>query len=262
LAVLAIVVLTVTAGAAVASDLDASAGGDHGGSGQRGADRERADQGHAHDHAAEATDAGSDVDASDGTQVDGTQVDGTQVDVVESSVDVAIADSSSGPSSTSSDGSGGVPGSGAGTPSAPAEAPAAAASGPAPDAAAAAPDSTADTHTFVAAPVPGTLFGAVSDGFAAVVADAAPFAPASGFEALGEPPMLDSTGSITAIAAEVTGAPSAARTLVSTDRGRPLAAIGGLLAAIALFVGVHRRADWGDRKLAAARSGPEVARFR
>ena len=31
---------------------------------------------------------------------------------------------------------------------------------------------------------------------------------------------------------------------------------------IALFLAVHRRADRGDRKLAAARSGLDVARFR
>ena len=41
-----------------------------------------------------------------------------------------------------------------------------------------------------------------------------------------------------------------------------LAVITGLLLAIAFFLAVHRRTDKGDRKLAAARRGPEVARFR
>jgi hypothetical protein len=269
LAVLAIVVLTVTAGAAVASDLHAAGGGDHGVFGREHDSQELTSQATAAGGTTDAS-AGTQLDATqldatqldgaqlDATQLDATQLDGAQLDVLGNSIDVVIADSSSGSTSTSSDGTGGVTGSGAGTPSASGEAPAAAASGPAPDAAAAAPDPA----PVVDAAVVSTLGAAVSDGFGAVGQDAAPVAPTNETEGVDDRPVLDATGSTGAIADQVIEAPAAARALVSTDRGRPLAAIGALLVAIVLFVGVHRGADSGDRKLAAARSGAEVARFR
>ena len=64
------------------------------------------------------------------------------------------------------------------------------------------------------------------------------------------------------IADNVTDGPSAARALLSSGAGQSVAVIVALLGAIVLFLMVHRRSDRGDRKLAAARSGPEVARFR
>jgi hypothetical protein len=69
-------------------------------------------------------------------------------------------------------------------------------------------------------------------------------------------------GSVGALAGNVTEGPSAARRLLSSGTGRSLAALCVLLVAIALFLAVHRRTDRGDRKLAAARRGSEVARFR
>ena len=82
---------------------------------------------------------------------------------------------------------------------------------------------------------------------------------ATGLEGLGGLPVLGSLGSITD---SVTDGPSAAGELLSTGTGRSLAVIGALLLAIAAFLAVHRRTDRGDRKLATARTGPEVARFR
>jgi hypothetical protein len=69
-------------------------------------------------------------------------------------------------------------------------------------------------------------------------------------------------GALGGIAGSVTGGPEVARELLSTGTGRSLAGVGVLLAAIVVFLGVHRRSDRSDRKLAAARRGLEVARFR
>jgi hypothetical protein len=246
LAVLALAVLVVTAGAAFASDLGAPANGDHGW------------HGNVHDgHAAG-------VSQGDGSQGDGPQGDGSQASGHHGhSDDVGSADSGSGSGSGSSDGSGGVTGSSAGIPSAPVEAPAAAASGPAPDAAAAAPDPAPAADTLVAAATDGAGLGtpdaALVAGPDAAVVAATTNGPTNGLQGLGDLPAL---GSIGAIANRVTDGPSAARALLSTGTGRSLAVIGVLLVAIALFLAVHRRADRGDRKLAAARTGPEVARFR
>ena len=154
-----------------------------------------------------------------------------------------------------------VDSSGTGTPSAPAEVPAAAASGPAPDAAAAAPDSGpvtspgSDALVSAGGPIDATGPSAPVSDIATVTAPT----PPSGLEGLGDLPML---GSIGTIADQVTDGPSAARALLSTGPGQSLAVIGALLGAIVLFLLVHRRSDRSDRKLAAARSGPEVARFR
>ena len=87
--------------------------------------------------------------------------------------------------------------------------------------------------------------------------EAAPPAP--------EPGPLDglpALGVIGAIPGAVADPPSAARELLSTGTGRSLAVILGLLAAIGVFLSIHRRADRGDRKLAAARTAPDLARFR
>jgi hypothetical protein len=116
--------------------------------------------------------------------------------------------------------------------------------GPATDAFVAAGDATEAAG--VAAPVPDT--GAVTTP-----------PPPSGLQGLGDVPLLGSLGSITD---HVTDGPSAARALLSTGAGQSLAVLGALLGAIVLFLMVHRRSDRSDRKLAAARSGPEVARFR
>jgi hypothetical protein len=92
-----------------------------------------------------------------------------------------------------------------------------------------------------------------------VASVAAPALPPSDLAGLQDLPAL---GSIGDVANRVTDGPSAARELLSTGTGRALAVILALLVAIYVFLVVHRRADRGDRKLAAARTGPEVARFR
>lgn len=259
LAVLALAVL-VTAGAAVANDLNAP-GTDHGWPGK---DPVNQGTGSGGTSAGGAQGSGSGGVAQGGSS--GSQGDGSRGHGQGHSDDVGSADSGSGSGSSSSAGSGGVTGSGAGISSAPVEAPAAAASGPAPDAAAAAPDPVPDpvpvADTFVASgPTEGTggAGAAVSDVAPTVVAEAAPVVPANDLQGLGDLRVL---GSIGAIANRVTDGPAAARALLATGTGRSLAVICGLLVAIALFLAVHRRADRGDRKLAAARSGPDVARFR
>jgi hypothetical protein len=301
LAMLALAVITVTAGAAVANDF-----GDRGGNRDEHAELhgrgEATGPQDAHD-AQDAQDAQAAQDAQDAQDVQGDQggkgqgAGGQAVDPVvdpqgvnssggqssgaqypgapypgwgsdpntakNNEVDGASAGSSSGSGPSASGGA--VKGTGTDTPSAPAEVPAAAASGPAPDAAAAAPDPAPVTGP-AANPV-GDAFVAAGDateaaGVAAPVPDtgavAAP-APPSGPEGLGDLPLLGSLGSITD---HVTDGPSAARALLSTGAGQSLAVIGALLGAIVLFLMVHRRSDRSDRKLAAARSGPEVARFR
>jgi hypothetical protein len=138
-------------------------------------------------------------------------------------------------------------------------APAAAASGPAPDAAAAAPSSGVVTDTDLAAggttDAPGAAVPAPD--FAPVTTPAA--APATGLGGIGDFSVL---GSIGDVANQVTDGHSATRALLGTGPGRSLRVIGALLAAIVVFLFVHRHADKGDRKLTAAPSGPEVARFR
>ncbi len=206
-----------------------------------------------------ATDGGT---PGDGTTGDGTQGDGSQDP---GQGDVGTTDTGSGFGA----GSGGdtvfVTGSGAGTPPAPVEAPAAAASGPAPDAAAAAPEPGPVSGAFVAAGSgtddTGGLGDAVSDSAPVVAAQdpAAAGVPTSNLAGLGGLPALGSIGGLTD---RVTDGPSAARAVLSTGTGRSLTVIMALLVAIALFLAVHRRTDRGDRKLAAARNGPDVARFR
>jgi hypothetical protein len=163
------------------------------------------------------------------------------------------------PATVSDDTFGSVTTSGVGNLPASVGAPAAAASGPAPDAAAAAPVSGGVTDAFVVA---GGTTDAPSG--AVPVPDVAPVAtPAAsavtGLVGLGALPALGPVGAVTD---RVPDASSATRALLDAGTGRSLGVIGTLLAAIVLFLAVHRRADKGDRKLAATRSGPEVARFR
>ena len=172
--------------------------------------------------------------------------------------DVGTTDAGSGSGSGSGGGTVVVTGSGAGTPSVPVEAPAAAASGPAPDAAAAAPDSGPVSGAFVAA-------GSGTDGTGSLggaVSDFAPVAAAAGrTTSRGSTASRRSARSVSS-PDRVTDGPSAARALLSTGTGRSLTVILALLAAITVFLAIHRRTDRGDRKLAAARNGPDVARFR
>jgi hypothetical protein len=274
LALLALAVLTVTAGAAVA--------GEFSGTGDRHSDSWQ-EQGDAVNHGnADAGNTGNAPGSVDGVfehhdegwheQGDAAVTDGQGTDdggangSDGSDGEVGGTDAGSGSSwgHGSDSGSGGgdvggeVTGSGAGTPSAPVEAPAVAASGPAPDAATAAPDPGPVTEAFVPAvgitDAPGVAF-AVPAG-ASVAAAALPPSELTGLDEL---PVLGAIGSVTN---RVTDGPSAARALLSTGTGRSLAVIVSLLGAMAVFLAVHRRTDRNDRKLAAARSGPEVARFR
>jgi hypothetical protein len=124
-------------------------------------------------------------------------------------------------------------------------------SGPAPDAAAAAPTSGTGGDGFVASALggPGDVVPAPD------AAATPPPAAASTVAGLEQLPVLGSLGSIT-------DGPSAAREVLSTGAGRSLLAVGLLLGALGVFLLVHRRSDRTDTKLAAARSGPDVARFR
>jgi hypothetical protein len=170
--------------------------------------------------------------------------------------DVDVADVGSGLSPTGSD----VNGSGAGIPPAPVEAPAVAASGPAPDAATAAPTSAATTVAATVAATDTVAAGAGGPG-EVVPAPEATLVTASapaGVEALDQLPLVGALGGMTD---DVTPGRSAARVL-STGPGRSLLAFGLLLGVILVFLTLHRRTDRTDRKLAAARRGPEVARFK
>lgn len=226
LAVLALGVVTLTAGAAAAFCGDDALGTVARQHGYEGRDHQSSDH-QTWDH------GGSDHDDGVNEQFTGGQAAGGNSGVVT--------------------GNGDGSGSGTGTPPVPVEAPAAAASGPAPDAAVAAPAPAVATDTFVAAAGSDTLGTPVPAPEAA-----APAAP-SGLEGLDALPVL---GSLDDITNRVTDGPAAARELLSTRTGRSLLVIGALLIALAIFLAVHRRTDRGDTKLAAARSGPEVARFR
>jgi len=246
--VLALAAITVTAGAAFADELPGFS--DRGQHGWHGKD--------------------TDVDANGGNTAHGSG--GGDAGDVPGEVDGAGAGSGSGSgqnAGSGGDASGGVvTGSGAGTPSAPVEAPAVAPSGPAPDGATAAPTSgpppsgvTADA--FVAAgdttDAPGVVVPAPDGASVTEPALQQPALQQSELAGLAQLPVL---GSIGQVADQVTDGPSAARALLSTGTGRSLAVLLSLLVAISVFLAVHRRADRGDRKLAAARTGPEVARFR
>jgi hypothetical protein len=130
--------------------------------------------------------------------------------------------------------------------------PAAAASGPAPDAAAAAPFDGALLQTLAQT----VTSDPTSDATAPAVAPSAAAAAAVGLD------QLSSLGSIGSFTSQVSNGPSAANELLSTGAGRSVAVVCALLAAIGIFLVVHRRADRGDLKLAAARNGSDVARFR
>ena len=87
-------------------------------------------------------------------------------------------------------------------------------------------------------------------------ADFAPVAAAPANELAGLDG-LPALGSIGELADRVTDGPSAAHALLSTGTGRSLTVILALLAAITVFLAIHRRTDRGDRKLAADANGPE-----
>lgn len=146
-------------------------------------------------------------------------------------------------------------GSPAGVPQTSAVAPAAAANGPAP-VAAAAPASGGVVGREV------TLAGSAAPDVARPAAvpptPAAPAAVEDPFPSAGLPQLGPPGG----IAASVDGGPSTPRRLLATPAGRSLAALGGLVLAILLFLVVHRRLDRSDPKLAAPRLGSDVARFR
>jgi hypothetical protein len=128
------------------------------------------------------------------------------------------------------------------------QAPAAAVSGPAPDAAAAAPANIPLLERAAAILDAPSAAPTTPD-----VTPATPTAPAIDAPAL---------GAVGAIADQVDDVPSAAGSLLSTGTGRSVSMVVGLLVAIGLFLLLHRRADPGDGKLATARTGPDVARFR
>jgi hypothetical protein len=117
--------------------------------------------------------------------------------------------------------------------------------GPAPAAAAAAP--TVAASQVAAAP---------PTGGAGDTAAATPLQPVA--DPLSGLPQLRSLGEI---AASVSGG-TTARELLATPAGRSVAVLVGLLLALLVFLGVHRRLDRSDPKLATAPAGSDVARFR
>jgi hypothetical protein len=167
----------------------------------------------------------------------------------------------SGTTGTGSTGGGDFTGTSVGTPPTPVEAPAAAVSGPAPAAVAAAPITTS------AAEVLGSVVPTSNDpGSGALdapaVVNALPAAPILGPSDASALASLPNLGTVGELAANVGDGPSAARALIETGTGRSVAVLLALLGAILLFLSIHRRFDRGDPKLAAARSGPDLARFR
>ena len=187
----------------------------------------------------------------------------------------------------------------AGTPPAgvtptPVPAPAAAVSGPAPAPAAAAPTVAATPPTVAATPptvaaAPPTISptaptnSGAPPNVSAVVATISPPEVAAAGTAVGvdtaplaappaaEPPSVDDPfswdglpqlGSLGEVAASVSDGPATARVLLASPTGRSVVALLGLVVAILLFLAVHGRFDRSDPKLAAAHSGPDVARFR
>lgn len=163
----------------------------------------------------------------------------------------------------------------------PPEAPAAAVNGPAPAAAAAAAlpalPALPILPTLPALPalpaLPTTVgaTGAVTAPESAVAPEiaAGPEAPAALLPELTAPAPdpyslagLPQFGSRREIAASVSDGPSTARALIASPSGRSVAVPLGFLLAIFLFLLIHRRLDRGDRKLATARAGGDVACFR
>jgi hypothetical protein len=57
-------------------------------------------------------------------------------------------------------------------------------------------------------------------------------------------------------------AAAAARALLVTPNARSISVLLSFILAVFLFLSIHRRLDGGDRRLVAARSGGDVARFR
>jgi hypothetical protein len=131
--------------------------------------------------------------------------------------------------------------------------------GPAPAAAAAAP--TVAASQVAAAPPTGGAggtgnAGTGNGGTAGDTTAATPLQPVA--DPLSGLPQLQSLGEI---AASVSGG-TTARELLATPAGRSVAVLVGLLLALLVFLGVHRRLDRSDPKLATAPAGSDVARFR
>jgi hypothetical protein len=270
----ALIVLAFAALVAMAGVASASGGDDHGvgGRGVGGGVDVSVDRGHVeHDHGSVAN--GEQVGGSDAKQVGGDAIGHDQGGTAAG----AEADHDGHRSTGGADApgvnqaGGGVTASGVDIPPTPGEAPAPAASGPAPDAAGAAPiaDAVVDALvitegnlgvTEVAAPVaPGSADPVPTDSPATAPAVAAAVPDLSALAGLAQVPELRSVG---AVANGVTGDQSGPRELLSTGAGRSLLMVAVLLLAIGVFISAHRWMDRGDRKLAAARSGSDVARFR
>jgi hypothetical protein len=247
--VLAFAALIATAGVAFA------AGGDDRGSGAAGAGAELDHVGHGRD-----VPGANDVEKNDVGKhnVDGHTVDDTNGGATADGVGDAGSDGVG--AFGENQGSGAVTGTSVDDLSTPVEAPAAAASGPAPDAAAAAPVTGLVADAFVVESVTAVAPG--GDGSAPTDAPVTEPAVAAAVPDMAGLAGLPDLGSVGVVTARVTDGPTAARALLSTGPGRSLAVVAVLLLIIGLFLSVHRWADRGDRKLAAARSGSDVARFR
>jgi hypothetical protein len=271
LTVLAFAALFATAGVAFA------AGNDDRGPGAGDARSELDHAGHGRDVAAPADgavqgeDTGKDHVGKDATGKDATGKDATGKDDTGKNntggnndgptvADVGSVGSGGVDASGANHGSDDVTGTSVGDLSTPVEAPAAAPSGPAPDGAAAAPAISPVVDAFVvdsvAAVAPGGEGSAPPNAPATEPAIPVAAPDMSGLAGLPE------LGSVGAVANHVSSGPSAARELLSTGPGRSLAVVAVLLLAIGVFLSVHRWTDRGDRKLAAARRGSDVARFR
>ena len=166
--------------------------------------------------------------------------------------------------SSGGDTGGDVTGTSVDIPSTPVQAPAPTASGPAPDAVAPAPIISSFGVFVPAGGSTGTDAGAAPAAFDGVAPAAdlsalvAPAAPTGAVSLVSLPEL----GTIGSLASSVPGGTTDARALLSSGTGRSVAVVLALLAAILVFLAIHRRVDRSDPKLAAARTGPDLARFR
>ena len=213
-------------------------------------------------HGSEPGDADSRGHDADGHDTGGHDADSGGVGTTDDGSSGGTTDPDDGHSSGGDTG-GDVTGTSVDIPSTPVQAPAPTASGPAPDAVAPAPIVSA-VEVFVPADgATGTDLGAPAafDGVAPVAdvpALVAPSVPTGAVSLTGLPEL----GTIGSLASNVSGGPTDPRTLLSSGTGRSVAVVLALLGAILLFLAFHRRVDRGDPKLATARAGPDLARFR
>jgi hypothetical protein len=123
-------------------------------------------------------------------------------------------------------------------------------SGPAPDTAAAAPIANpvvvAVVNAGAIADAPG---GATAAGAAVTIPD-------------GTAAVAASVPDLATVTNGVSDPPAVARQILSSGAGRSVLFVVALLGVMAVFLVLHRRTDRGDRKLATARGGTDVARFR